>query len=415
MASLGVAIVREYQRGVVFRVGKVRNVREPGLRFMIPLVDRMQKVSLRTVTKPIQSQQIITKDNVSIGVAAVAYYRRVDPVKSIVEIENVESAIDQIAQTTVRNVVGRSSLDQVLSETESLNEAIKNILDMTSERWGVLVELVELKDIELPESMKRAMAREAEAEREKRAKIIAAEGEALSAGKLAEAADVITDHPIALAAAEPAGARRDRGRAQLDDHLPCPVPRQHARHRTVRRRRGRHRTVTNRVTPAAVRPAEHPAKSWCPVSSVHAARARIVSGALVPKRAGLSMQLSKTFEGLLETFPDASWWRHSTATSWAVNRDELCAQSGYKREDLGGSMIETLVPGRHRAEHVALRAAYKDEGAQQRAMSARSDRVLRQADRRELRVDVGCRRQWMTMTAIVIAAVRRGQSNGKPS
>ncbi len=197
-SRLGVAIVREYQRGVVFRVGKIRNVRNPGLRFMIPLVDRMQKVSLRTVTMPIQSQQIITKDNVSIGVAAVAYYRRVDPVKSIVEIEDVQSAIDQIAQTTVRNVVGRSSLDQVLSETESLNEAIKQILDMTAERWGVLVQIVELKDIQLPETMKRAMAREAEAEREKRAKIIAAEGEALSVGKLAEAADVIDGHPIAL-------------------------------------------------------------------------------------------------------------------------------------------------------------------------------------------------------------------------
>jgi len=158
----------------------------------------MVKVSLRTVTKPIQSQQIITKDNVSIGVAAVAYYRRVDPVKSIVEIENVNTAIDQIAQTTVRNVVGRSDLDGVLSETETLNVVIKEILDHTSERWGVLVELVELKDIELPESMKRAMAREAEAEREKRAKIIAAEGEALSADKLAEAADVMLAHPIAL-------------------------------------------------------------------------------------------------------------------------------------------------------------------------------------------------------------------------
>lgn len=198
MARLGVAIVREYERGVVFRFGKIRKVRNPGLRFMIPLVDDMVKVSLRTVTKPIQSQQIITKDNVSIGVAAVAYYRRVDPVKSIVEIENVNTAIDQIAQTTVRNVVGRSDLDGVLSETETLNVVIKEILDHTSERWGVLVELVELKDIELPESMKRAMAREAEAEREKRAKIIAAEGEALSADKLAEAADVMLAHPIAL-------------------------------------------------------------------------------------------------------------------------------------------------------------------------------------------------------------------------
>ena len=198
MARLGLAIVREYERGVVFRFGKIRKVRNPGIRFMIPLADNMMKVSLRTVTKPIQSQQIITKDNVSIGVAAVAYYRRVDPVKSIVEIENVSSAIDQIAQTTVRNVVGRSTLDRVLSDTETLNESIKQILDTTSERWGVLVQLVELKDIELPETMKRAMAREAEAEREKRGKIIAAEGEALSAGKLAEAADVMLDHPIAL-------------------------------------------------------------------------------------------------------------------------------------------------------------------------------------------------------------------------
>ncbi len=198
MARLGVAIVREYERGVVFRFGKIRKVRTPGIRFMIPLVDNMMKVSLRTVTKPINSQAIITRDNVSIGVAAVAYYRRVDPVKSIVEIENVASAIDQIAQTTVRNVVGRSSLDQVLSDTETLNVAIKDILDSTSERWGVLVQIVELKDIELPETMKRAMAREAEAEREKRAKIIAAEGEALSAGKLGEAADVLLAHPIAL-------------------------------------------------------------------------------------------------------------------------------------------------------------------------------------------------------------------------
>ena len=236
MASLGVAIVREYQRGVVFRLGKIRNVRNPGMRFMIPLVDRMQKVTLRTVTMPIQSQQVITKDNVSIGVAAVAYFRRVDPVKSIVEIENVQSAINQIAQTTVRNVVGRSSLDQVLSQTETLNEAIKQILDMTTERWGVLVQLVELKDIQLPESMQRAMAREAEAEREKRAKIIAAEGEALSVGKLAEAADVIVDHPIALATPQPAGARRDRDRAELDDHLPRAVPRQPALGRAVRRR-----------------------------------------------------------------------------------------------------------------------------------------------------------------------------------
>jgi regulator of protease activity HflC (stomatin/prohibitin superfamily) len=198
MSSLGVSIVREYERGVVFRFGRLRGVREPGLRFTVPLADRLRKVSLRTVTMPIASQQVITRDNVSINVAGVAYFRRVDAVKCIVEIENVQAAISQIAQTTVRNVVGRSSLDDVLSDTETLNESIKDILDRTTERWGVLVELVELKDIELPQSMQRAMAREAEAEREKRGKVIAAEGEALSAGKLAEAADVITAHPIAL-------------------------------------------------------------------------------------------------------------------------------------------------------------------------------------------------------------------------
>jgi len=198
MPNLGIAIVRQYERGVLFRLGRVRGVRDPGLRFMIPLVDRMRKVSLRTVTMPIASQQVITRDNVSIGVAAVAYFRRVDPVKSIVEIENVHAAVSQIAQTTVRNVVGRSLLDQVLSDTETLNESIKQVLDVVTERWGVSVLLVELKDIELPATMQRAMARQAEAEREKRAKIIAAEGEALSAGKLAEAADVIAQHPIAL-------------------------------------------------------------------------------------------------------------------------------------------------------------------------------------------------------------------------
>jgi regulator of protease activity HflC (stomatin/prohibitin superfamily) len=196
--NLGIAIVRQYERGVVFRLGKIRAVRDPGIQIMIPLLDRMRKISLRTVTWPVQSQQIITRDNVSIGVAAVAYFRRVDPVKAIVEIEDVQSAIDQIAQTTVRNVVGRSSLDQVLSDTGSLNEAIKDILDGHTLHWGVLVQLVELKDIQLPQPMQRAMARQAEAEREKRAKIIAAEGEALSAGKLAEAADIIAKSPVAL-------------------------------------------------------------------------------------------------------------------------------------------------------------------------------------------------------------------------
>jgi regulator of protease activity HflC (stomatin/prohibitin superfamily) len=196
---LGVRLINQYQRGVVFRLGKVQaKVKEPGLRLIIPLVDRMQKVDLRIVTLPVDSQQIITKDNVSIGVAAVAYYKVSDPIKSLVEIEKVVSATYQIAQTTVRNVVGQSALDEVLSKTSELNLKIKSILDDATSKWGVFVNTVELKDIKLPDSMQRAMARQAEAEREKRAKIIAAEGEMLSAKNLGEAADIINAHPIAL-------------------------------------------------------------------------------------------------------------------------------------------------------------------------------------------------------------------------
>jgi regulator of protease activity HflC (stomatin/prohibitin superfamily) len=195
----GVRIINQYERGVVFRLGKVRpSIKEPGLRLIIPIVDVMRKVSLRIVTLPVDSQQIITKDNVSIGVSAVAYYQVQDPIKSIVEIENVVSAIYQIAQTTVRNIVGQSSLDEVLSSTAEINEKIKAILENSTEKWGIFVGTVELKDIQLPDSMQRAMAKQAEAEREKRAKIIAAEGEALSAEKLGNAADIIAAHPIAL-------------------------------------------------------------------------------------------------------------------------------------------------------------------------------------------------------------------------
>ena len=195
----GVRIINQYERGVVFRLGRVRGgIKEPGMRLLIPIVDKMRKVSLRTITLPIEAQKIITRDNVSIDVAAVAYYQIVDPIKAIVEIENVVSATYQIAQTTVRNVVGQTTLDHVLSETTTLNEKVKAILDVATEKWGIYVSNVELKDIQLPDSMQRAMAKEAEAEREKRAKIIAAEGEALSAEKLGDAADIISAHPIAL-------------------------------------------------------------------------------------------------------------------------------------------------------------------------------------------------------------------------
>lgn len=197
--AFGVRLVNQYERGVVFRLGRVRrDVKGPGLRLIIPIIDIMRKVSLRIVTLPIESQQIITKDNVSIGVSAVAYYQIQDPIRSIVEIENVVAATYQIAQTTVRNIVGQSTLDDVLSQTEAINEKIKVILEENTQKWGVFVGTVELKDILLPETMQRAMAKQAEAEREKRAKIIAAEGEQLSAAKLGEAADIIAAHPIAL-------------------------------------------------------------------------------------------------------------------------------------------------------------------------------------------------------------------------
>ena len=190
--------MQQYQRGVHFRLGRVIGVREPGLRFIIPIIDRLWRVSLRIVTMPIQSQGIITRDNVSVDIAAVAYFRVIDARKAVVVIENVNAAIDQIAQTTLRNVVGQHSLDEVLAQTEKINGSIRQILDTTTVEWGVEVTLVELKDIQLPDSMKRAMAREAEAEREKRAKIIAAEGEARAAAALGDASDTMMKHPLAL-------------------------------------------------------------------------------------------------------------------------------------------------------------------------------------------------------------------------
>ncbi len=196
--ALAVRIVRQYERGVLFRLGRLQGTREPGLRLIIPVVDVLHKVSLRIVTMPIQSQGIITRDNVSVDVSAVAYFRVVDAVKSVVAIENVYTAIDQIAQTTLRKVVGQHTLDQTLSETDTINLDIRKILDTTTVDWGVEVTLVELKDIQLPDSMKRAMARQAEAEREKRAKIINAEGESLAAASLGEASDTMMAHPLAL-------------------------------------------------------------------------------------------------------------------------------------------------------------------------------------------------------------------------
>ena len=198
LLMMSAKVVQQYEEGVLFRLGRVKGERGPGLTFIVPIVDVLHRVSLRIVTMPIQSQGIITRDNVSVDVSAVAYFRVIDAKKSVVAIENVTSAIDQIAQTTLRKVVGQNTLDETLSETDRINLDIRKILDVTTLDWGVEVTLVELKDIQLPDSMKRAMARQAEAEREKRAKIINAEGESLAASALGEASDIMMAHPLAL-------------------------------------------------------------------------------------------------------------------------------------------------------------------------------------------------------------------------
>jgi regulator of protease activity HflC (stomatin/prohibitin superfamily) len=191
-------VLKQYERGVVFLLGKFEGVRGPGLTLIFVPFQQMVRTSLRTVTMQIPSQKIITKDNVSIDIAAVAYYHVTNPERAVIAIENVYNAISQISQTTVRNVVGRFSLDELLSNTAGINEQIKNVIDLHTEPWGTQVTAVEIKDIELPDNMQRAMAREAEAERERRAKIVAAEGEYQAAVKLGEAADIITAHPVAL-------------------------------------------------------------------------------------------------------------------------------------------------------------------------------------------------------------------------
>jgi regulator of protease activity HflC (stomatin/prohibitin superfamily) len=197
--AMAIRVFKQYERGVQLRLGKlVEGARGPGLIFILPFIDRVHRVSLRIVTMPIQSQEIITRDNVTVDVSAVAYFRVVDPVQAVLAIEDIESAIDYIAQATLRAVIGQHTLDEALTGTEDLNKHIRDILDVQTEPWGVLVTLVELKNIQLPEAMKRAMAKEAEAEREKRAKIIAANGEALAATELAHASDVMMQHPIAL-------------------------------------------------------------------------------------------------------------------------------------------------------------------------------------------------------------------------
>ena len=198
IAGASIRVLREYERGVVFRVGRVIEQKGPGLVLLIPVVDRLVRVSLRTVTLRIPPQELITRDNVQVRVAAVAYFRVIEPTRSVIEVEDFMGATLQIAQTTLRSVLGKAELDTLLSERERLNESLQKIIDEQTEPWGIKVTVVEIKDVEIPERMQHALARQAEAERNRRAKVINAEGESQAAAKLAEAAAVLGQAPAAL-------------------------------------------------------------------------------------------------------------------------------------------------------------------------------------------------------------------------
>src|SRR3954447_8792544 len=193
-----IRVLREYERGVIFRLGRLIAQKGPGLIFLIPIIDRMVRVDLRTVTLNIPPQEVITRDNVPASVNAVCYFRVVDPNNAIVQVENYLSATSQIAQTTLRAVLGGAELDTLLSERDRLNDELQKIIDEQTEPWGIKVTTVEIKDVEIPQTMQRAMARQAEAERERRAKIISAEGEFQAADKLSQAAATIEEHPVAI-------------------------------------------------------------------------------------------------------------------------------------------------------------------------------------------------------------------------
>jgi regulator of protease activity HflC (stomatin/prohibitin superfamily) len=198
VVGASVRVLREYERGVVFRLGRVMDLRGPGLILLVPTIDRMVRVSLRTVTLTVPPQEVITRDNIPVRVTAVAYYRVVDPNKAVNAVENFHNATLQISQTTLRSVLGGVDLDHLLSERESLNESLQQVIDAQTEPWGIKVTTVEIKDVEIPERMQHAIARQAEAERERRAKIINAEGEAQAATRLADAAEIIGRNPTTL-------------------------------------------------------------------------------------------------------------------------------------------------------------------------------------------------------------------------
>ncbi len=193
-----VKVVPEYERGVIFRLGRLIATKGPGIFVIIPVVDRMFRIGLRTVTFDVTPQEVITKDNVPVKVNAVVYFRVLDPNRAVVEVENYQLATMQIAQTTLRGVVGQSELDELLSEREKINQSLQKIIDEQTDPWGIKVSIVEIKEIELPETMKRAMARQAEVERERRAKVISALGEYQASEKLKEAAKILSEEPIAV-------------------------------------------------------------------------------------------------------------------------------------------------------------------------------------------------------------------------
>jgi regulator of protease activity HflC (stomatin/prohibitin superfamily) len=196
--SSAIRILNEYERGVIFRLGRVIKAKGPGLIILIPVIDKMVKVSMRLVVMDVDSQDVITRDNVSVKVNAVIYFRVIEPIKAVIEVEEYNYAVSQLAQTTLRSVCGQAELDELLSAREKINSQLQEILDMHTDPWGIKVATVELKHIDLPQEMQRSMAKQAEAERERRAKVINADGEFQAANKLAEAAEIIQEHPMAL-------------------------------------------------------------------------------------------------------------------------------------------------------------------------------------------------------------------------
>ena len=221
VAASAIKILREYERGVIFRLGRLIGAKGPGIIFIIPGVDKLLRISLRLVTLDIPPQDVITRDNISIKVNAVVYFRVLDPNKAVVEVENYLYATSQLAQTTLRSVVGQADLDELLSQRDKINLKLQDILDKHTEPWGIKVSLVETKQVDLPENMQRAIAQQAEAEREKRAKIIHAEGEFQAAEKLTQAANVISANPTALQLKIPSDLSGDCHGEELNHRLPC--------------------------------------------------------------------------------------------------------------------------------------------------------------------------------------------------